>query len=245
MGEILSELKKRRTILLLANIIYFLILLILGLFILVRGRRGIWYVAVAVTLLAYIFLIRPMISRYRQAIRREIIKNGVCREMEKTTYDPKAGFTVEEFRASGLVNTVSDKAFLSREKVSGRMGRLQFVMADVTFPIRENGRNAMSNGLYLKVTGENAEFPILTVRAGQTDNLQIQEKAASLLKEMTSFIPGNLYIQSQPHELHLFFRGRFVCFHVNPLMNITDNTLKTNPLPELQQSLQLAQALMI
>ena len=245
MESILSDLKKRRLLLLMTNLAYFVLLLVLGYLILIRGYGGAWYAAAGVIIVAYVLIIRPITVSYKKSVRRAILQYGVCRELTGMTYKPKSGFTVEEFQASELVNTVSDKAFLSREKVIGHKGGFRIAMADVTFPIRENGRNAMSSGLYLTITGNNVIFPKLTVRAGQFDDLQINGAAASLLQEMASFIPGNLYIQTQTDAIHLFFRGRFVCFPVNPLININEKTLQSNPLPELQQSIKLAQILML
>lgn len=113
-------------------------------------------------------------------------------------------------------------------------------MADTTFPILENGRNAMSSGLYIRLSRDGASFPEFTVRSGQIDEVDLPAKALALLREMASFVPGNLYIVSRGDAMHVFFRGRFVGFQINPLMNLTEKTLQANPLPEADQSLHLA-----
>ena len=240
MEATLAGLKRQRLRVLSANLVYFLALFALGVALFLRSRGGVLYGAVLMALAVYLLLVRPMTERYKRAIRRAILEYGVCDGLTDMTYEPKAGFTAEEFLASGLVNTVSGKAFLSREKVTGRRGEMNFAMADVTFPIRENGRNAMSSGLYIRLTRQGASFPDLTVRAGDTDGLPLPGKAAALLREMASFVPGNLYLRSENNALHVFFRGRFVAFPVNPLLNLSEKTLRANPLPEADQALRLA-----
>ncbi len=242
MSSELAALQKKRLAMMLSNLLYFLVLLVLGYLLLIRGMGGKAYAAAAV-LAVYLLLLRPMTNRYKTAVREAILRRTVCRGLTDVTYEPGKGVSAEEFLASGLVNTLSEKSFLSREKVTGRKNTCAVTMADVIFPIRENGLNAMSSGLYLRLVRPGAAFPELTVRAGQTDDLPLKGPALSLLEEMAAFIPGNLYMRAGADELHLFFRGRFVGFQVNPLMNITENTLRNDPIPELQQALRLSQML--
>ena len=240
MSEALASLRRQRTAVLGANLVYFLALLALGANLFLRDTGPeVWVFAVP-ALAAYLLLIRPMTERYKRALRGAILTYGVCAGLSEMSYDPKQGFSAEEFLASGLVTTVSAKAFLSREKVSGRRGALSLEMADTTFPILENGRNAMSSGLYVRLRRDGASFPEFTVRAGRTDGLALPAKASALLREMASFVPGNLYINSRGDSIHLFFRGRFIGFQINPLADLTEKTLQANPLPEADQSLRLA-----
>jgi len=41
----------------------------------------------------------------------------------------------------------------------------------------------------------------------------------------------------------VILRGRFLGFKINPLMDVTENTLSKDPLPELGQILKLARQL--
>lgn len=240
MGEVLSALRRQRAAVLSANLVYFLALLFLGVNLFLRDvGTALWYFALP-ALAAYFLLVRPMTKRYQCALRGAILKYGVCSGLSEMTYDPKKGFSAEEFLASGLVTTVSSKAFLSREKVTGRRGALSLEMADTTFPILENGRNAMSSGLYVRLSRDGASFPEFTVRAGQTGEAVLPANAAALLREMASFVPGNLYISSRGDTMHVFFRGRFIGFQINPLADLSEKTLQANPLPEADQSLRLA-----
>ena len=70
--------------------------------------------------------------------------------------------------------------------------------------------------------------------------LSLSGKAAALVREMASFVPGNLYLHADGETLHVFFRGRFVGFSINPLMNLSERILRANPLPEAEQALRLA-----
>ena len=238
MAETLSALRRQRTLVLGLNLVYFLALLALGVTVFLRSRAG--ALGVAAALAVYLLLVRPMTERYKRAIRAAILEYGVCDGMTDVTYAPREGFTAGEFLSSGLINTVSDKAFLSREKVTARRGDMALTMADVTFPIREGGRNAMSSGLYIRLQKPGAVFPALTISADDTEGLSLSGKAAALVREMASFVPGNLYLHADGETLHVFFRGRFVGFSINPLMNLSERILRANPLPEAEQALRLA-----
>ena len=243
MLETLTALKRKRTQILAANLGYFLVLLALSFFLFFRSRSIAVYVAGLAALAVYLLLIRPMTGNYKKALRGAILRYGVCDGMTDFSYAPREGFKASDLITSGMVNTVSDKAFLSREKVTARRGALQLEMADVTFPIRERGLNAMSSGLFIRIFHPGASFPELMIRAGQLDDLPLEGKALSLLKEMASFVPGNLYLNTAGDVLYVFFRGRFAGFKLNPLLELTENTLRANPLPEADQSLRLAKIL--
>ena len=240
MKETLASLQKRRVTVLSVNLLYFLALAALGFFLFFRSRSTALFAAALAALAVYLLLVRPMTEDYKRAVRRAVLEFGVCGSLSEFTYEPKAGFSAAEFLTSGLVNTVSDKAFFSREKVTARRGDMRLAMSDVTFPIRERGLNAMSSGLYLRLTRPGAAFPALTVRAGDAEDLPVSGKAAALLREMASFVPGNLYLNTVGDTMHVFFRGRFIGFRINPLLQLTEKTLRSDPLPEAEQSLRLA-----
>ena len=240
MKEAAAALNRRRTLVLAANLGYFLALAALGFFLFFRSRSAAVYVTALAALAVYLLLIRPMTERYKAALRGEILRNGVCGGFTDVTYAPREGFKAADFLESGLVNTLSEKAFLSREKVTGRRGELRMEMADVTFPVRENGLNNICSGLYIRMSRPGAAFPAVTVRAGQTDETPLEGRALALLKEMASFVPGSLYLNTEGDTLHIFFRGRFIAFRINPMMQITESTLRVDPLPETDQALRLA-----
>ncbi|NLU25338.1 MAG: hypothetical protein GXW99_11665 [Clostridiales bacterium] len=243
MDETLARLKKMRLTMMLVNLVYFLVLLSLGYLILIKGQGGVLYFLVAACLLVYLFGIRPLTACYKRAVREAILRDTVCQGLTNVTHEPKAGITAQAFTASGLMPGCTDKAFLSRERMTAQKGNYRAEMADVTFPIRENSLNAMFNGVYLCLRNENVNFPEFKVRAGETEASDLPAAAKKLLQEIADFIPGSLYLQTQGNAMHLLLRGRFIGFPINPLMNITEKTLQTNPLPELQQAVRLAQLL--
>ena len=116
MKEAAAALNRRRTLVLAANLGYFLALAALGFFLFFRSRSAAVYVTALAALAVYLLLIRPMTERYKAALRGEILRNGVCGGFTDVTYAPREGFKAADFLESGLVNTLSEKAFLSRER---------------------------------------------------------------------------------------------------------------------------------
>ena len=167
MKETVAKLKKARLTVLLANLIYFLAVLALGFLIFVKGRGGLLYGLVAAALAAYLALIRPLTVRYKRTAREGLLRENVCRGMSDFTYLPKAGFTAQEFQEAGLMAGDTGKAFLSRELVTTCQGGFRLKMADVTFPVRKDGLNAMFNGMLLHITGDSATFPELRLTSGE------------------------------------------------------------------------------
>lgn len=111
------------------------------------------------------------------------------------------------------------KAFLSRELVTACKGGFRLKMADVTFPVRKDGLNAMFNGMLLHITGDSATFPELRLTSGETD---VPPAARALLEQL----PGEYSLRAGRQGLYLLLRGRFIGFPVNPLLHITEKTLE-------------------
>ena len=237
MKETVAKLKKARLTVLLANLIYFLAVLALGFLIFVKGRGGLLYGLVAAALAAYLALIRPLTARYKRTARESLLRENVCRGMSDFTYLPKAGFTAREFQEAGLMAGDTGKAFLSRELVTARKGSFRLKMADVTFPVRKDGLNAMFNGLLLHITSDSAAFPEL--RRTSDDETDVPPAARALLEQL----PGEYSLRTGSQGLYLLLRGRFIGFPVNPLLHITEKTMETALLPEAAYGMRLAQVL--
>ena len=236
MKETVAKLKKARLTVLLANLIYFLAVLALGFLIFVKGRGGLLYGLVAAALAAYLALIRPLTVRYKRTAREGLLRENVCRGMSDFTYLPKAGFTAQEFQEAGLMAGDTGKAFLSRELVTTCKGGFRLKMADVTFPVRKDGLNAMFNGMLLHITGDSATFPELRLTSGETD---VPPAARALLEQL----PGEYSLRTGRQGLYL--RGRFIGFPVNPLLHITEKAMEAALLPEAACGMRLAQVLSV
>lgn len=238
MKETVAKLKKARLMVLLANLVYFLAVLALGFLIFVKGRGGLLYGLAAVAVVAYLMLIRPLTSRYKRTAREGLLRENVCRDMNDFSYRPKEGFTAQEFRESGLMAGDTGKAFLSRELVTARRGGIRLKMADVTFPVKKDGLNAMFNGLLLHVTNDGVTFPELSLTSDGPD-APVLTAARSLLEQLR----GEFRLLSGSQGLYLLLRGRFVGFPVNPLLHITEKTMQVSLLPEADCAMRLAQVL--
>lgn len=237
MKETVAKLKKARLTVLLANLIYFLAVLALGFLIFVKGRGGLLYGLVAAALAAYLALIRPLTARYKRTARESLLRENVCRGMSDFTYLPKAGFTAWEFQEAGLMVGDTGKAFLSRELVTAHKGGFCLKMADVTFPVRKDGLNAMFNGMLLHVTNDSVIFQEL--RRTSDDETDVPPAARALLEQL----PGEYSLRTGRQGLYLLLRGRFVGFPINPLLHITEKTMEAALLPEAACAVRLAQVL--
>lgn len=239
MKETVAKLKKARLTVLLANLIYFLAVLALGFLIFVKGRGGLLYGLVAAALAAYLALIRPLTARYKRTARESLLRENVCRGMSDFTYLPKAGFTAWEFQEAGLMVGDTGKAFLSRELVTAHKGGFCLKMADVTFPVRKDGLNAMFNGMLLHVTNDSVIFQEL--RRTSDDETDVPPAARALLEQL----PGEYSLRTGRQGLYLLLRGRFIGFPVNPLLHITEKTMEAALLPEAACAVRLAQVLSV
>lgn len=237
-----AQLRKKRLMVLLANLLYFLAVLVLGFLIFVKGQGGLLYGLVAAILITYLALVRPITARYKRFVREILLRENVCKGMKDFTYAPKEGFTAAEFQSSGLMPGDVGKAFLSREKVTARNDTLKLEMADVTFPVKVNGLNAMFNGMLLRITSEDAEFPPLRLDEENWETAMVPSEARKVLNQMKAR-EGQFILQVRAHTMYLLTRGCFIGFPVNPLLNITEKTMQTELLPEVRCGIHVAQAL--
>lgn len=238
MKETVAKLKRARLMVLLANLAYFLAVLALGFLIFVKGRGGLMYALVAAAVVVYLVLIRPLTARYKRTVREGLLRENVCCGMSDFAYRPKEGFTAQEFMDAGLMAGDTGKAFLSRELVTACRGGFRLKMADVTFPVKKDGLNAMFNGLLLHVTNDGVTLPELNLTGGEED-VPVQTAARSLLEQLR----GDFRLRTGEQGLYLLVRGCFIGFPVNPLLNITEKTMEAKLLPEADCAVRLAQVL--
>lgn len=244
MKEALQALRRQRVRMILTNLAYFLVLLALGILFFLKNTGGSTgaYLLIVACLAGYLLLVRPMSRRYISAVRETILRHTVCRELTDCVCRPKDGVAAETVRTCGLV-PASANSFVSREHVTGHCGAMTVELADVTFPIVENGLNAMFSGAFVQLTWPGAYLTPVAVNAGQWDELELPKQQLELVKKLGELIPGSLYLRTGEETLTLLLRGRFLGFRVNPLMEITENTLSVNPFPELEQAIELARLL--
>lgn len=241
MTEAIQALRRQRVQMMLVNLVYFLALLTLGMLLFLTDAVGsvLGYLLVAVCLGGYFLLVRPMSKRYVNAVREAVLRYSVCSVLTNFRHQVKEGVSAQTVRASGLVTASADN-FLSREHITGSCATMAVEMADVTFPIIEDGRNAMMSGAFVQITWPGAEFAPVTVKAGQLEELSLPKQQMALLEALGELIPGSLYLKAEGETLTLLLRGRFLSFHVNPLVQINEKTLGANPFPELEQAIKLA-----
>lgn len=242
MKEAVQTLKRQRVRMMLVNLAYFVILLVLGVLLFLKNAGGgiVGYLLIAACLAGYLLLVRPMSRRYTAAVRDAVLRYTVCAELSGCDHRPGSGTTLEKVQASGLVPSSSRTAFMSREHITGHAGTMAVELADVTFPIVEDGRNAMFNGAFVQLVWPGADFAPVTVKAGGYDGLKLPKQQMELVEKLGELIPGSLYLKTEGETLTLLLRGRFLAFRVNPLMQISEQTLGANPFPELGQAIQLA-----
>jgi len=238
MTDSVAALRRRRLGVLLLNLAYFLFLLAAGFLVFLRGVGKSGYLLAAACAAVYLLAVRPATKRYAAAVREAILRHTVCGDLEDLRYDPKGG--VSPRQAASVVKSSSDRTFVSREHISGRCGELSVELADVSFPILENRRNAIFNGAYVQITWPGAKFPAAAVDRGKLEELQLPKNQLECVRELGSLIPGSLYLRSEGQELRLLLRGRFLGFPLNPLMPINETSLSANPFPELKEAVRLA-----
>lgn len=239
MKEALEPLRRRRAGILLLNLGYFLGLLAVGALVFLKGA-GPAAAYVLVCAAVYLLAVRPVTQRYTAALREVLLEHTVCRGMEEFRHTHREGISAQVIQASGLLADNSVKAFVSREHITGRSGDMELELADVAFPIVEEGRNSMFNGACIWLHRPGAAFPDITVRQGELEGLRLPRPQRELLEELGSLIPGSLYLQGAGETLTVLLRGRFLGFPVNPLMPVTEKALTANPFPELERVMDLA-----
>lgn len=240
MEEALRSLRQQRVRMLLINLVYFLALLGLGVWIFLRdGAGAAGFLLAAVCAAAYLVLVRPVRQRYLTSLRREILCRGVCRQLTDVRYEPRGGVPADRVQAAFPFG--SAEAFMSREHLTGRMGTLEAELADVTFPFVEGKRNAMFSGVFLQLTWPGSAFAPLSVDAGSREGLDLPRAQLELIEQLDAFVPGSLYLRAGGETLTALLRGRFLGFRINPLMTVHKQTLEDNPLPELDQAIRLTQ----
>lgn len=241
MKEALESLRRRRTGIILLNLGYFLALLAAGTLAFLRGAApAVVYPMFAACIAAYLLAVRPATRRYAAAVREAILRHTVCRGIENFRHVPKEGLSAGVIQDSGLLADNSAKGFFSREHITGQSGELELELADVAFPIVEEGRNHMFNGACIQLRWPGAAFPAVSVRRGELSHLRLPKAQMNLLEELGSLIPGSLYLLAAEETLTVLLRGRFLGFSVNPLMPLTEARLAQNPFPELERTVALA-----
>lgn len=241
-GSITEEtaaLQKRRVKMILTNLAYFTALLIIAL-IMFFMNAGQWiYIPIAAVLIFYIFVDRPMLKGFEQDLRAAILKHGVMKRLDESLYTPKGGIKPGYITDAGFVNVITEQGFLSRELIEGRSGDIHVEIADVTFPIRENGFNKMFSGCMMHLTVPDANMELLDVKSGDVSHIA-PGRERNLVTKLGEFIPGSLYLHREGEKLDILLRGRFVGFQINPLGEVHESTLTSDPLPELGTALKLA-----
>lgn len=241
MNSHLDRLRRQRTKVFSLCIGYFLLLLAVGSWIFLKDSQYGMHLA-AICLIAYLLVVRPVLNGYRQQLRQIMLETGIGKRLHGMTYKPEEGLPLETLEQSELF-PVPIGSYLSRERIQGKAGNFQVTLADVTFPIRIGNRNEMFSGCAVVLHDPEHSFQPLRVEASQLISGNPDEIQQSLLKELCSWIPGNLYWNTNEQGIFVLLRGRFLGFKINALMDVTENTLSTDPLLELQQILELSRTL--
>lgn len=235
----MESLRRMRTGVILLNLGYFLLLLAAGVAVLLNDvGPAVWGLAF-LCLAAYLLGVRPVTRRHTGAVREAVLEHAVCQELEDFCYSRKDGISPQAVQDSGLLRDNSGRAFVSREHITGHCGGMELELADVAFPIVEEGQNCMFNGACLCLRWPGADFPEVTVRAGNLEDLRLPKAQMELLTELGSLIPGSLYLKGAGEELTVLLRGRFLGFPVNPLTP-AEAILSANPFPEVSRLIALA-----
>lgn len=238
--EKVKELQKRRVRMILTNLLYFIALLIIGLIMFFKNAGAWIYVPIAAIIVFYLLVDRPMLKGFEHDLRESILRFGVMSRLDEAVYMPKEGVPQHYITDAGFINVIADKAFLSRELIKGRAGSAEIEIADVTFPIREGGLNKMFSGCLIHLEDRNADYPKLDISAGDVSGMP-EGKERRLVKKLGEFIPGSLYLHRDGQVMDVLLRGRFIGFQINPLGEVHESTLKSDPLPELKQVIELAE----
>lgn len=240
MKEALASLKRQRLQMMLLNLAYFLLLLVAGAMIFLRGIGPAGYGLAAGCLILYLLLVRPVSRKYTDRVRGEVLRFGSCAELEDFSHHPRQGLDREKLQDIPLVAQTGSQVFMSREYLTGSAGPIAAELADVTFPIWENGRNAMFSGSCIRLYVPGGNLPEISVESGDLAGLDLPAEPMKALERMNELIPGSLNLYAGGSTVTVLLRGRFLAFPVNPLSNITDKTLRSDMYPELKEALRLA-----
>lgn len=236
--EALRGLQRQRVRILLINIAYFTALLAVSLFMLFKNAGQWIYLPIAALVLFYLFVDRPMLRGFIQAQRTAILRYGALNNLDKWSYEPKLGLSSDIIVNAGFINVIKNNSFLSRELIVGSKGQAEVGIADVTFPIVEGGLNKMFSGCLIHIRVPGADMADLDVKAGDVSSLSAGREK-KLVTKLGEFIPGSLYLHRKGEGMDVLLRGRFVGFQINPLGEIHESTLNSDPLPELKNALTL------
>ena len=235
-------LKKRRVRMILINLLYFIALLVIGLVMFFGNAGYMIYIPAAAAVLTYIFFIRKLLKDYEYDLREAILRGSVMGHLEDPVYDRKGGISYQYLLDAGFINVINASSYLSRELIRGTREDMEVQLADVTFPVREDGLNKMFSGCLIHIESRSFQFEELDVRAG--DYKAVAEgEIRRLVKKLGSFIPGSLYLHSGGNTVDILLRARFIGFQINPLGEVSIKLLESDPLPELGQAISLAEML--
>ncbi|MEM5780262.1 MAG: hypothetical protein AAGU02_03850 [Lawsonibacter sp.] len=234
----LRLLRRKQLGMILVNLAYFIAILTVGALVFLRGT-GHAYLLVLACVAAYLLIVRPVVGRYRQALRTEILAATLGRRLTDYCYHPESGVDRKCLEASGLVPAPLP-ALHSREHILGKTDGLEIELADVAFPVRVQNRNEMFSGCYIGLTCPGAGLPACRVEAGTLKEGAVSERQRELVEKLGALVPGSLYLRMEGERMDLLLRGRFLGFRINPLTAATERNLTTNPLPELDDAIQLA-----
>ncbi len=239
----LETLKKQRKNMLLLNLFYFIGLLLIGISLFLTGAgRWIWIPSV-VAVAFYLLAARPVRVRYEQDLRSAVLKHAILAELYDASYDPMGETPCSYLEDAGFINSIDPRSYLSREHISGTREGLHCELADVTFPFREGHYNKMFSGCLIHITDPDASWTQLDIRAGEITEttVPLSAREQELVEKLGSFIPGSLYLHRKGQTLDVLLRARFVGFPVNPLSEISERTMQSDPLPEFRNALELAE----
>ncbi|MDD6716715.1 MAG: hypothetical protein PUF49_10140 [Firmicutes bacterium] len=226
---------------LIMNLVYFLAIIGIGYALFIKNADSMWlYVLTVVFIVGYLLIVRPCTKRHVRDVRKAILENTTFHELRDVKYSPKEGVQLQQIINSGLINDEHPKSFISRQHIVGTMDGIAVEMADVSFPIHEKGMNNFFSGLYLHLYQPGAACSPLNIREGNLNKLEgIQQQQKKILTDLCSFIPGNCYLHMEGEQADLLLRGRFIDYRINPLLEIVEKTLTTDPIPEVKQVIKL------
>lgn len=237
----MESLRRRRRRIILLSLGYFLGLLAVGVAVFLKDAGpAAAYGLIALCVAVYLLLVRPAVRRYTKAVREAVLEYVVCRDLEGFRYSHKEGISPRVVRDSGLLADNSEKAFVSREHITGHRDGMELELADVAFPIVEESQNSMFNGACLCLHWPGADFPAVEVRQGKLEGLRLPKNQMELLEDLGALIPGSLYLRAGGESITVLLRGRFLGSPVNPLMPVTEKSMAVNPFPEAGQLMTLA-----